>query len=59
MPVKIFVPAPREDVTALEARVNEWMATLDQGAVRQISTAVAAPAPPTITIWYTQAEAKN
>jgi hypothetical protein len=60
MPVKIFA-ASADGAAALETKINEWMAKLEPGVVRLVSTA-AGPAGAlqiVVTIWYTEARDKN
>jgi hypothetical protein len=60
MPVKIF-SGETADAAGLEARVNEWMAKIEPGSVRQITSATtpAGAQHVVITIWYTEAKDAN
>jgi hypothetical protein len=60
MPVKIFTGGA-DNAGALEAKVNEWMAKLEAGAVRQITTASsqATPSQIVVSVWYTEGKDFN
>ena len=60
MPVKIF-NSGADGASALEAKVNEWMAKLEPGSVRQVSTAMGQGGSPQIVIavWYTETKDSN
>ncbi len=60
MPVKIF-SGTAEGAAELEKKINEWMAKLETGAVRHVSTA-AGQAPSqqiVVTVWYTESKDMN
>jgi hypothetical protein len=61
MPVKMFTGSAADGIDVLEAKVNDWIATLEAGAVRQINTAISNAATPqiVISVWYTQARDSN
>jgi hypothetical protein len=59
VPVKIFAGNAAE-AAALETKINEWMARLEPGAVRQISAAAADGAQQVVvTVWYTESRDRN
>jgi hypothetical protein len=60
MPVKIFT-AGADEVASLEAKINDWLAKLEPGSVRQVTTTTAqAPALQiVITVWYTEGTDRN
>ncbi len=60
MPVKIFSGSATE-AAALEGKINEWMAKIEPGSVRQITTAAGQTGTPqiVIAIWYTENKDAN
>jgi hypothetical protein len=59
MPVKIF-EGGADGVVGLEAKINAWMATLESGAVRYLSTAAPGGGQQVVvTVWYTESKDKN
>jgi hypothetical protein len=59
MPVRIFSGVATE-AAALEAQINDWMAKLEPGAVRQVSAASSQEGRQiVVTIWYTESKDHN
>jgi hypothetical protein len=59
MPIRIFSGLATE-AAALEAQINDWMAKLEPGAVRQISAANGQEARQiVVTVWYTESKDRN
>jgi len=60
MPVKIF-RGDTADAAELEAKINEWMAKIEPGSVRQMTstTGPAGTQQVVIAIWYTESKDAN
>ena len=60
MPVKIF-SASVDAAAQLEAKINDWMAQLEPGSVRQVSSATgqAGSQQIVVTVWYTESRDSN
>jgi hypothetical protein len=53
MPIKVFEKHAAEAGPSFEKRVNEWLAKIDDGAIKNISTAAAQSGMSIVlTVWY-------